>query len=232
MWIYKITNEINNKIYIGQTIVSVEERWYKHKWNALNLQKYALHQAMHKYGIENFKIEILTETNSKEDLDRLEKKYIKEYNSFVNQNGYNMTDGGEGSSPTEEVKQKLREARKDYKHSPETIEKLKKAWEKRGPVSEEARQNMSKAAKGKPKGPFSEEHKRKLTEARRKRGSYSEKTRRKMSESMKGKNKIQKKVKCPHCPKSGGQSNMSRYHFDNCKLKRKLKEETSVQLAI
>lgn len=219
MWIYKITNEINNKIYIGQTTVSINDRWYKHKWNAVNKRKYALHQAMHKYGIENFKIEILTETNSKEDLDRLEKKYIKEYNSFVNQNGYNMTDGGEGSSPTEEVRQKLREARKNYKHSPETIEKLKEAWKKREPFSEEAKQNMSKAAKGKPKGPFSKEHKRKLTEARRKRGSYSEETRRKMSESMKGKNKIQKKVKCPHCSKSGGQSNMTRYHFDNCKLK-------------
>lgn len=210
MWIYKITNEIDNKIYIGQTVRSVERRWSGHKWEALNSPKYALHRAMHKHGIENFKIEILAETDSKEDLDRLEKKYIKEYNSFVNHNGYNMTDGGEGSIPTEEVRLKLSMMQKGKK------------------LTEEHIANMRAALKGRK---HTEEHKAK-TSATLKGRSRPEEVKAKISAGHKGKKlsiehreKLSKiytdrpKVKCPHCTKSGSQSIMARWHFDNCKLK-------------
>lgn len=74
--IYKITNLINNKIYIGQS-VHIERRWSEHKSSVkTNKRIYYLHKAMCKYGINNFKFEVLVEC-PKEDLDMLEIKYIK-----------------------------------------------------------------------------------------------------------------------------------------------------------
>jgi len=210
MWIYKITNEINNKIYIGQTVRSIERRWSGHKWEALNSQKYALHRAMHKHGIENFKIEILAETDSKEDLDRLEKKYIKEYNSFVNQNGYNMTEGGEGSIPTEEARLNMSMAKKGRKLSEEHIAKMRAAL-KGKKLSEEHKAKTSATLKGRSRP---EETKAKISAAHKGK-KLSEEHRKKLSKIYTDR----PKVICPHCPKSGSQSIMARWHFDNCKLK-------------
>lgn len=56
-YIYKITNNINGKIYIGQTIGAIEKRFAEHKNAAKNGCRYALHRVIRKYGIENFSIE-------------------------------------------------------------------------------------------------------------------------------------------------------------------------------
>lgn len=96
-YIYKITNKINNKIYIGLTTRTVEHRWYQHLYNAVNYPHltFKLYNSMRKYGIENFEITELEEINSFDHLLEREQYWINYYNSFIN--GYNMSLGGEGN---------------------------------------------------------------------------------------------------------------------------------------
>lgn len=94
-YIYKITNDINNKIYIGKTELSIEKRWKEHlnDYNKRRNEKRPLYNAMNKYGIEHFHIEKIEETNNPEER---EKYWIEYYGSF--KNGYNATIGGDGKS--------------------------------------------------------------------------------------------------------------------------------------
>jgi len=95
--VYKITNKVNNKVYVGQSI-DIKRRWHDHKIAAFsknNAQFDApLYRAMRKYGIENFSFTVLEECDQN-DLDQKERDYIKKHNSHGN-NGYNQTDGGSG----------------------------------------------------------------------------------------------------------------------------------------
>lgn len=93
-YIYKITNKINGKIYIGLTTETVEKRWKNHIKASKKCDRH-LYNSMRKYGVENFKIEIIDETNDLEKLGELERKYISEYNSTDQSIGYNNTYGGE-----------------------------------------------------------------------------------------------------------------------------------------
>lgn len=90
MWIYKITNLLNNKVYIGQTIRTVQSRWRRHILDAKN-NKLNTHfaRAIRKYGEENFSVEIIDTANSAEELTQKESNYIIKYNSI--QDGYNET---------------------------------------------------------------------------------------------------------------------------------------------
>lgn len=92
-YIYKITNTLNNKIYIGQTIKSVEKRFQQHKNNSNKpyFSQIVLYKAFNKYGIENFKCEQIEEVIN-EQLDDREKYWIEYYDSYFN--GYNSTLGG------------------------------------------------------------------------------------------------------------------------------------------
>lgn len=95
--IYKITNSINNKVYIGQTITTLKHRFSQHKCSALNKErKNALYNAIRKYGIENFFIENI-ETLPNNLLNQREQYWIKFYNSY--KNGYNSTIGGDNGVP-------------------------------------------------------------------------------------------------------------------------------------
>lgn len=96
-YIYKITNTVNGKIYIGYSY-DPHKRWSEHKSNA-KYQKYqeALYHAMRKYGIENFVMEVLCGCkDSSYTLKVLEPQFIKEYRSHFTEHGYNLTPGGEG----------------------------------------------------------------------------------------------------------------------------------------
>ena len=92
--IYKITNTINNKVYIGQSI-DIAKRWREHKRRAFvqnkEYNKY-LYNAFRKYGLENFSFEIIKEC-PREQLDKLECFYIRQYNSCNELYGYNETGG-------------------------------------------------------------------------------------------------------------------------------------------
>ena len=90
--IYMIENTINNKKYIGQS-VNIERRWLRHKNKNYWKQSSYLNRAFMKYGIENFHFSILCECKANE-LDHLEIKFIKEFNTFYE--GYNLTLGGSG----------------------------------------------------------------------------------------------------------------------------------------
>ena len=92
--IYKIYNDINDKVYIGQTVRTMDRRWKEHLNAAQGANRNtALYNAMRKYGIESFHIEMVKECSEKE-LDYYEEYYIKQFNSLV-PNGYNMTTGGD-----------------------------------------------------------------------------------------------------------------------------------------
>lgn len=95
-YIYKITNIVNNKVYIGLTTISIEYRWGRHKTASkdINNNKH-LYRAMRKYGIDKFKIEEIDSTDDFEKLGELERYYIKKYNSMNPDVGYNLTAGGE-----------------------------------------------------------------------------------------------------------------------------------------
>ncbi len=91
--LYIIKNKINNKIYIGQTKLSINKRWIGHKSKANKGSKLVIHSAMRLHGIENFNVELLDTAISLEEANQKEYDLINEYNSKC-PNGYNMVDGG------------------------------------------------------------------------------------------------------------------------------------------
>lgn len=95
-FIYKITNTINGKSYIGQTIQNVKERFYQHCATKCSkaVSNMAIHRAIKKYGKSNFTVEVIEEIDSTNLNDR-ERYWIKYYNSY--NNGYNSTKGGQDS---------------------------------------------------------------------------------------------------------------------------------------
>ena len=115
--IYKATNKINGKVYIGQTIRGLHERKRKHCYSK---HKTYFHNAIKKYGKDNFEWEIL-EKCSQSSLNQKEIYYIKKYNSV--EKGYNLMAGGgiqSGWNHSEEAKNKMsvkiKEWYKDNEH--------------------------------------------------------------------------------------------------------------------
>lgn len=139
MIIYKATNLINGKIYIGYTY-SFEKRKSDHLKGSKK-PKRCFHYAIKKHGPENFKWEIIDSSpkNKKEAIE-LEKRYILQYNSFGS-NGYNLTLGGDGI--------------RGYKHSIETKIKISKS-------NSLSMKGIKYPNRNKPKS-FSDEHRRKLS---------------------------------------------------------------------
>lgn len=162
--IYKITNKINGKVYIGQTRQTIKARFNRHIQRALNEPHYdyALCNAMRKYGIESFEIELVEKVNDESELNDREIYWIDYFNS-VSPNGYNMTYGGGGTNGYEhkEEDKKIMSMKKwgmfqkennpfyGRKHSKEQIEKWKKERSGRK-LTEEWKQNISKTRKRKP----------------------------------------------------------------------------------
>ena len=92
-FIYKITNDINDKIYIGQTSGTLEERFKQHKKkiNSDDRKTFPLYNAMRKYGVEHFSIEMIEQTDHLQEREQYWIKFFDSYN-----NGYNATLGGDG----------------------------------------------------------------------------------------------------------------------------------------
>ena len=110
MFIYVITNKLNNKIYVGQTINTVEERFKDH----CRRNNTAIDRAIHKYGKENFEVETICEADSIEELNELERYYIWLANSTDPDIGYNLCKGGDntmGYHHREESKKKMTQSR-------------------------------------------------------------------------------------------------------------------------
>ena len=129
--IYSITNTCTGDMYIGQTVVSFEERWNKHKKGLRNNRhdNSMLQRAFNKYGEEAFIYKIIHLCDELDDLNELEKYYIKKYDTY--NNGYNLTLGGEGyviksEEVMNEIRKKVREsARSKSKFTIKQIENVK-----------------------------------------------------------------------------------------------------------
>lgn len=95
-YIYKITNKINQKVYIGKTEKTIKERFKQHKvdYKKEKVKNRPLYQAMNKYGIENFLIEEIEYVPLNIDSSEREKFWIQYYDSY--NKGYNATLGGDG----------------------------------------------------------------------------------------------------------------------------------------
>jgi group I intron endonuclease len=96
MIIYKITNKITGKCYIGQTTQALRERWWKH-CNRCPSQSHRsyVYNAIQDYGQDNFTIEEIASATDLETLNLLEETLIKRYNT-MSPNGYNLHPGGRG----------------------------------------------------------------------------------------------------------------------------------------
>ena len=96
-YIYRITNTVNNKIYIGKTEETIERRLYEHKLCVKTGSKHSrLYSAMKHYGVDKFIAEELDHSDSSEELCEKEKYWIKKLNSQDPEIGYNIAPGGEG----------------------------------------------------------------------------------------------------------------------------------------
>lgn len=98
-YIYKIINKVNNKLYIGQTSSTLQKRWCEHiKDSKKGLINRPLYSAFDKYGIENFEMVLLEETDSPSEREIYYIQKLRTYIGFKDSNGYNATLGGEGST--------------------------------------------------------------------------------------------------------------------------------------
>ena len=100
--LYKITNQINGKVYIGKTVLTIEQRFKQHKADYIKrelTETRPLYSAFKKYGVDNFTIELIEQVKNDDIACQKEEYWIKQYNSYVgfdNCNGYNATLGGDG----------------------------------------------------------------------------------------------------------------------------------------
>ena len=204
--IYKYTSP-SGKSYIGQTKNPIQRK-RSHK-NSSSMCRY-FSNAIQKYGWDNFTYEVLVENLSLQEANNLEEQLILEHNTLV-PSGYNLRSGGENKFVSEETKQLISIANKGRNpwvnrnfsgHSPETRRKLSIA-------------NTGKpsAVKGIKKGPLPDNIKQKISDANSGR-VWTEEQKAKLR-----KPKVRAKTCCPHCGKIGDVSGMTRYHFDNCKLR-------------
>lgn len=161
MVIYKITNKINGKIYIGQTNNSLEYRWKQHCAPYSKTNSY-LYNSVKCHGKEVFETKIIARCNNQEEMDHRETYYIRLFNTLV-PNGYNLRSGGSRGRMHEESKKLLSKVKKGKHYSPSTefkkgqpslrvgtkhTEETKRKMRK--PRSEQAKVNMSLARKAKP----------------------------------------------------------------------------------
>lgn len=172
--IYLITNLENKKQYVGITKFSITERFYQH-----SKRGFLLTEAIKKYGEDNFFVELIEEVDTAKKAYEMEQFYIERYNTKVPY-GYNLTDGGDGVfgwEMTEEHRQEcseriiqLHKEKKvgmyGKKHSPETIEKMKKAHKGKKyclgrKLSEETKEKIREKHLGKK---LSDETKKKISE--------------------------------------------------------------------
>jgi group I intron endonuclease len=127
--IYKITNLINGKIYIGQTIMPLSRRWRAHCSGKDHSMKIAL--AINKYGKENFTIEVIDTAENLDDLNKKEELYISQYDCTNDSEGYNILSGGGNRRLPDSIKEKISKANTGRVVTEELRERLSKISKKK-----------------------------------------------------------------------------------------------------
>ena len=124
-YVYKITNLINNKIYIGQSI-NPQNRWNRHKSDAkLGKNKKHFANSIRKYGVQNFIFEVIAQARFLEDIDKVEIDCIKQYKSSDPKFGYNISLGGNGKRiMSDQTKKKISKFRTGKKATEETKSRM------------------------------------------------------------------------------------------------------------
>lgn len=123
--VYRLVNTVNDTVYIGMTTKTAEFRFKQHKQSAEKGKHQTISRAIRKHGPENFDIEILFESESRDILLEKEKEFISINKSFGART-YNMTDGGDGLLGvvyTEEKRAKASAITKGLWKNPEYREK-------------------------------------------------------------------------------------------------------------
>lgn len=192
-YIYRITNKINGKIYIGKT-TNVEKRWKRHISDSKDKKRcFYFQNAIIKYGKDNFIIDVLENVDSEETAFELEKKWVKILKTNKKQFGYNLTEGGDGffsSFFSEERREKISSIQKGKKLTEEHKKKISQSNIGKK-LTEEQCLSISKSKIGENNGMFerthSDETKQKMSEFQKNR------VRRKLTEEEK--NIISQKVK-------------------------------------
>lgn len=143
--VYKITNKLTNKVYIGITNQGSGAR-YRHHWYESRIgEPSPIHRSMAKYGEENFTLEIIDFADTYDELKEKEKYWIKWYNSTDRSIGYNLTEGGDGTFGrihSEETKEKIRQKALGRKASEETKRRMSES--KKGKCSDKQKEHLSK----------------------------------------------------------------------------------------
>ena len=143
MIVYKVTNLINGKIYIGQTIHPLNDRKARHIYSSNNKNGFYFHSALRKYGTDNFSWKVIRMCDSIESLNDWEQYYIKKFNS-IGEGGYNLQSGGKNFKRTAEDKEKMsKEMKRIWEKSYNTMGMVGKKH------SKTAKEKQSKARKGK-----------------------------------------------------------------------------------
>lgn len=141
--VYKITNKITGKVYIGITNQGAGAR-YRHHWYEARIgEPSPVHRSMAKYGEENFTFEIIEVVDTYDELKEREKYWIKFYDSMNREKGYNLTEGGDGTFGrlhSEETKEKIRQKAIGRKASEETKKKMSE--QRKGKCSPAKRAHM------------------------------------------------------------------------------------------
>lgn len=146
MIVYKATNKVNGKCYIGQTRHSLERRKSSHLRNAKKGVNTHFYNAIRKYGEENFEWEIICSTNDKKRLNELETFYITKYDSI--KNGYNMVDGGDNNIMDIETVKTKHDLIMQSDAVRNKISQSVKKYRQENPFTDEHRRKISEKAKG------------------------------------------------------------------------------------
>lgn len=130
--IYCVTCLLTGKLYFGQTVTPIGDRWVRHLSSSKKGSNHKFHRAIRKYGAENFIVEEVLTVSAptkeilKKKLDYVEMRLIKRFNTKID--GYNSTDGGDkgtvGLKMSEEAKKKISEAKRRENLSAEQRKKL------------------------------------------------------------------------------------------------------------
>ena len=203
--VYKITNIVNKKVYIGQSI-NIKARWkdHIHSLNRGDSRCTLLHRAWNKYGQDNFSFEIV-ELCDEDMLDDVEIKYIDLYDSCNVNNGYNIEAGGnQHKRLSDETKRKIGNANRGRRHSEESKKKMSESrtGANNGMYgkhhSDKSKKQMSNAKKGKPGHP-STDYQKECARLANLGKEVSEETRKKLSEANKGNIPFNKNLRTVYC---------------------------------